>query len=242
MNKHIQNFRLCLSFLTRFCPGPIMDRADFSKTLVWFVPCGLLLGLVLCLPIWLLPDIPPLALAWMVVMLEIYLTRGLHWDGWGDLWDGWGSNARGEEFWRILKDSRTGVFAVLAITSGIGGEIVLLSAADARWTSVVWAMLLGRLVPVIQAFFSRELGRPGLGSSFLSGAGMGVLAFSIIFVLLAGIFLVGPFAVLISATLLTLITYKLHTSAKSQEGLNGDFLGAGIIAGQLAGFLSFVLA
>ncbi len=242
MNKHLRSFHLCLSFLSRIAPAPVREDTELSAILPWFLPCGLVLGTVLSLPVWIFPaDTPATVLGWIVVMLEIYITRGLHWDGWADLWDGWGSNARGENFWQVLKDSRTGVFGVLAIVLGISGEILLLSAIGPTAAAVIWAMLLGRLAPVIQAYAGRKLKRPGLGQSFLAGADRKTLLLSLAAALVGGIVLVHPRAVFLSAVILAPFLYKLHREARIQNGLNGDFLGAGIIAGQLSALLGTVL-
>ncbi|MFP4167860.1 MAG: adenosylcobinamide-GDP ribazoletransferase [Desulfonatronovibrionaceae bacterium] len=240
--KFLLDFRLCLSFLSRFKTGPHVLDPDFSRTLAWFVPCGLILGLCLSLPLWILKDgPPPAALAWIVVLGEVYLTRGLHWDGWADFWDAVGSNARGERFWEILKDSRIGVFGALGIALGISGEIVLLSAAEAAWTAVVWAMVLGRLAPVLQARMGQGLERPGLGQMFIQKADRKTVLGSCAGTAIIGALLIGPWGVFVSGAVLTPALCGLQATARRQGGLNGDFLGAGIISGQLAGYLGAAL-
>jgi len=240
--KHLHNLRICLSFLTRLSPVSEMRDPDFSGTLAWFVPCGLVLGFFLSLPLWIMPEtVSPLVSAWIVVILEVYLTRGLHWDGWADLWDAVGSNARGERFWEILKDSRIGVFGTAGIVLGISGEIILFSAGGAVWTAVVWAMILGRLVPVIQAFTGRDLPRPGMGRMFVRGSGLKLTVLACAGTALLGLFLVGAASVVTAAGILFFCLLGLQATARKQKGINGDFLGAGIIAGQITGFLSTAL-
>ena len=75
-------FYTALTFLTRLGRASIASNAEISASVDMYPLVGGVVGLF-----WVLASCLPLAswvLAWLMVMLNIWLTRGLHWDGWAD--------------------------------------------------------------------------------------------------------------------------------------------------------------
>lgn len=244
-------FHDALAFLTRLVPPRAGGTgADFAAATCCFAPVGLLLGGVLTLAAWLAhratayaPFDGALAAAlsgWVWLALDIWATRGLHWDGLADLGDAAGSGASGEGFRNILRDSRLGAFGALHLLLAFSGQWLAVAghAAAERWLLLLLAPAWGRAAAVWLAAWTpaREdsaLGRltcegtgPRLGRAYLAlGAGMLALPACLGLCPLRQLLLAGfvQFA----------LTRRLHCMALAQGGLSGDFLGACIQWSQL---------
>lgn len=235
---------LALSFLTRLWPARLAQEEDFPATLPWFPVVGMLLGALLAGPfhLGLLPKTPWLA-AWLALLGSLFLTRGLHWDGWADLCDAWGSRAEGERFWQIVKDSRIGAFGVMGLFAGLAGQLLLLHHC-LGWglhAGVGYAFVFGRGLAVGLMAINRNLARPGLAAAFLPGATPGRLALAAALTLGPGLWLL-PLPALAGALLLGgLGLFELTVLARRNRGLNGDFLGCAIVWGETAALLGLAL-
>ncbi|MBU1003230.1 MAG: adenosylcobinamide-GDP ribazoletransferase [Proteobacteria bacterium] len=239
-------FMAAMNFLTRLAPARIHDDSTIAASVKYFPLVGMVLGGLLTLPFFfgLLGGYPWIQ-AWLLAGASLWATRGLHWDGWADIFDAWGSGARGERFWEVLKDSRIGAFGVMALIMGLGGQILLLHEALAvrAYGAIAFAFVLGRGLCVGLAYCSRNLARgTGLGQLTLQGATLPSLIIALGLTLFAGLGL-RPLHTLAPALMLGLLgLVELHTLAKKSGGLNGDFLGAAIVWGELAALLGWLLA
>ena len=235
---------LALSFLTRLVPGRMARSEDFAATLPWFPVAGAAVGALVAGPFHLgfLPRSPWLA-AWLSLLLSLWLTRGLHWDGWADLCDAWGSQAQGERFWQILKDSRTGAFGAMGLIVGLAGQLILLQycLGWGLYLGVGYAFVFGRGLAVGLMALNRGLARPGLGAAFLPGATPGRVGMAATLTLGAGLGAL-PLPTLAAALLLAILGLpELTALARRQGGLNGDFLGCAVVWGELSVLLALVL-
>ncbi len=237
-------FLLALSFCTGLAPARMACGRDLGASMFWFPAVGGVLGLALAMPHWLgvLPESSWIA-AWLLLALNVYLTRGLHWDGLADVIDGWGSNAHGEKFWQVLKDSRAGVFAVIGLVVGLLGQAVLFREMlhHNAPLALVWCPVLGRCAVPVLALLCREMGRPGMGRDFLAAARPSMLAPVLLACGIGALLLVSWKAVIVGVLLLGICIWRLHGLAQRQCGCNGDFLGAAIICGELAAGLGWAL-
>lgn len=237
----LHDFHVALTFLTRLGRARITTSEAISRSMAMYPMVGLLLGLILALSS-LLP-FSSWPLAWMLAGLNLLLTRGLHWDGWADLWDGWGSGATGERFWDIVKDSRIGAFGTMGLVLGLGLQAALFETAIAgrAWATVIFAPVFGRFCCLILARMSQPLARPGLGQNALQGATNSALVLGGCTTLLPALFLapghVG-FTILLTVPALT----ALLVLGRKQGGVNGDFLGTAIIAGEFCALLPLCLS
>ncbi|WP_416828832.1 adenosylcobinamide-GDP ribazoletransferase [Ectobacillus polymachus] len=119
-------FLTAVMFLTRI-PVPTIQssKQDWQKSAVYFPIVGLIIGGVLFIVSALLGKVvPETASAFLVVLVWIWITGGLHIDGWMDLADGFGSNRSKEETLEIMKDSRVGAMGVIAGICLIIGKII----------------------------------------------------------------------------------------------------------------------
>lgn len=232
----LKNFHVALTFLTRLGRAEITSSEAISKSMPMYPLVGGLIGLILAL----LAQLPlsSWVLAWILTGTNIWLTRGLHWDGWADLWDGWGSGATGERFWDIVKDSRVGAFGVIGLVLGLGLQTALFESAlhHLPWVVLPWSGMLGRLCCLALAFCGRGLGRPGLGQNALRGATGHAVLFGAICTLIPALFL-PPLHVALALLLTLPALGALLRLGQTQGAINGDFLGAAIIVGEMCALL-----
>ena len=236
----LRDFLVALTFLTRLGRAHITSSEAIARSMYMYPLVGVLMGALAGLAS-LLP-LSSWVLAWALAGLNLYLTRGLHWDGWADLWDGWGSGATGERFWEIVKDSRVGAFGTMGLILGLGLQAALLERAVAlqAWPALVFAPVFGRFCCLLLARLGRGLSRPGLGQNALSGASPRALFLGGAMTLAAAL-LPGPGHAVLTVALTTLPLGVLLALARRQNGLNGDFLGAAIVAAELCALLPLSL-
>lgn len=113
----MQPMLAAFQFLSRF---PVRAELDFTPELLRrSIPYYPLVGLAIGASIWavsLLTSwlLPPLPAAVIALILWVWLTGGLHLDGWMDTADGLLSYRPREKMLEIMKDSRVGAMGVLA--------------------------------------------------------------------------------------------------------------------------------
>ncbi len=260
MMSHFFRFRLLLhaelqvlldglAFMTRLCPARSVTPDTLAATMPRMPLFGLVVGAVCVVPLWLgAAQGHALVQSWLYVAASAWLTRGLHWDGWADLWDAWGSQAQGERFWNIIKDSRMGAFGAMGIVLGMGGcmaaatELLRTAPHAHALDTLLWAPVLGRSACVILARCGTKASCSTLGRQFIEGATPQALIISTALCIGLGLGLVGVRTLIISMGILAPALVLLARLARRQQGLNGDFLGAVIIWGELSALLGAVMA
>lgn len=172
---HMQLFWLALSFLTTiparqipYIPGGLGKAAPF------FPLIGLIIGAALVLAIGFSSIFfPNLIVALITLFVWVKLTGGLHLDGLADCCDGLLGSVPAEKRLEILKDPRTGSFAVIGLIMALGfkgGAIfVILSRADylLPWLPFLLAPVLARFL-ILPAAIQPQARPGGLGSDFAS--------------------------------------------------------------------------
>lgn len=135
----MQHFLAAMRFITIFSFG--RDREfDPAGMMGWFPVVGLFLGLIL----WGVDQVasalwPAPAVAVVLVILLAVLTGALHLDGLGDSADGLLGHRSKEKALAIMKDSRIGAMALVAIVSCLGLKWAgIMSLAEGR----PWALML----------------------------------------------------------------------------------------------------
>jgi adenosylcobinamide-GDP ribazoletransferase len=221
-----------------------METHELAQGLTLFPTIGLILGMIVVLP-FAYGFLPGHYWIQALIMLGgiLWLTRGLHWDGWCDVWDAWGSGARGEGFFDVLKDSRAGAFGVIAVSMAVVGEMVLFRQvlAVGAYQIVPWALLLGRGTAGLLAVAARDLKRPGLAGAFLEHVKPWMIAPLLLQIIVAGAVFAVPTAGLLAVSLAAAGFFELLRLAEKNGGLNGDFLGAAVIWGELSALVAWNL-
>lgn len=149
MKQFTTAFFLALSLLTRISvpPLPSLSDQDFGRSSLAYPLVGLLIGIILGLPVWLLPQADPLVLAAIVTALWAAITGGLHLDGVADGADAWlGGLGDLEKTHRILKDPLVGAAGAIAL-------VIVLLLKFAALTVLIKHQLIGLII------FAPVLGR-----------------------------------------------------------------------------------
>lgn len=227
----MRSFFTALKFLTNL---PVAKNLEFqeetlAKSVKYFPLIGILIGSVLAGINFLFSFIfPPMVVSAIILISLIWITRGLHLDGFMDTIDGLFGGADKNERLRIMKDTQIGSFAVVSLVSlvllkfvlilELSGQklfplILILTPALSRW-SMVLAMPL--------YFYPREKGT-GSFTKFVKKKDA-LLATIIMFVFAVGLLKLEGLILLFSAFIFTLLITKLIS--RKIGGMTGDAYGA----------------
>jgi adenosylcobinamide-GDP ribazoletransferase len=156
---------LALQFLTRL-PTPRLDapsEQQIGRSLLWYMPVGLLLGGLLFVAASLLSGLPSLLAAALVLLCWIALTGILHLDGLADCADAWvGGQGDRERSLAIMKDPAcgpAGVVAVLLLLLLKFAALAALLELGLLWPLLLIPLLARAQLPLL--FLSTTYVRPG---------------------------------------------------------------------------------
>ncbi|UCF96312.1 MAG: adenosylcobinamide-GDP ribazoletransferase [Spirochaetaceae bacterium] len=162
------DFLLALRFLSILpVPGRVeaTDRR-LGRSTAWYPLVGVLLGTLLfgcaylCTRLW-----SVLPAAFLCLAVWTLFTRGLHLDGLADTFDGLGGGANPDSRLAIMKDSRVGVFGVVALIIVLIGKFALLSELIGvyRIRGLILIPVLGRWAMLLLIFTFPAASKSGLG-------------------------------------------------------------------------------
>lgn len=227
----MRGFLIALTFLTRIpMPAPKVEitSEEFSRSYLYYPLVGLVLGLLL----WLLatasiPYFPPLVLGALLLVAQLMLTGGIHLDGFMDSMDGLLSARSPERMLEIMKDSRIGAHACMALVGLLLLKFSLLASLTPTQFSILVVMpMLSRWVFQIGVIGFPYARSQGLGKGIHETTHLLPFLFSGCLVLGASYYLVG-FAGLIAFGIcvitVTLLAYRISSLL---GGLTGDLYGA----------------
>lgn len=161
----IADLRTALAFLTIVPAGHAAGRKA-GYAFAWFPLVGLAIGLLL----WGAALVMPAALApYVVLLLWVVLTGALHLDGFGDACDGLLATTTPERRLEIMKDPRTGAWAVVGLVLLLLGKFVAIDQAAPILLLV--APVAGRWAMVAAAAGFPYARTSGLGGFFRDGLG-----------------------------------------------------------------------
>ena len=203
---------------------------DYGKGLVFAPVVGLVIGGILAGCWYVLSLVFPLPVtAVLIMVIYILLTGGLHLDGLGDTFDGLFSGRTRERMLEIMRDSRVGTNAVLAIVSVVLLDTVIVYSLQGKMILLVLLLfpVAGRIGSLVSAGISKYARTgEGLGRSFIDYCGMphvaaGLVLYFIIFYVAAGLY--GLIAGFITAFTAFAVT---RFFSRRIGGATGDILGA----------------
>jgi adenosylcobinamide-GDP ribazoletransferase len=162
----------------------------------------------------------------LLVALLALLTGGLHLDGLGDTFDGLGAGTDRERALRIMDDSHTGAFGLIAIVLVLFLKIHAIETIGVdRPRALLAAPVLGRWSMVLLGYRSRAA-KAGLGSTFMEHLSTKrlFLATFITLVLVAAILRGVGLAMMLWVAILSLASKSYFH--RRLGGLTGDTFGA----------------
>lgn len=219
-----------IAFFTRI-PVPWLQPSEtaWKKSVNWYPAVGIVIGLVLCgvhqAALYLFS---PLLAAVLMLVIWVYITGGLHLDGWMDLADGLGSSRPREQVLAIMKDSRVGAMGVLAAIL----LLLLKTAALVELTGPEWMLLL--LVPLAARthvllsirFWPYLSAEKGIGKGISEGLSSLAIWLGYVVLVAAGWLLGGWAAVTAIVVSMLFALWFSRAVAGRLGGLNGDCYGA----------------
>lgn len=247
-------FLLMLQTLTRIPVNRALPcaPADFRRASAWFVPVGLLLGLmslgVATLGSWLFGRVLG-ALAYTLSLVA--LTGALHHDGLADCFDACFCHRDREGMLAILKDSRMGAYGTLALVFAIAIRTAAAVVLPLSWFPFLACVpMLGRAVIAWIAATGKPARPGGSGALFLgnvpkAGAALGLAAVAAAFALTGGLLGHPPLlpaslgAVLLACAAAWAFRNLLN---RRLAGLTGDCLGACSETAELVALVALVAA
>jgi len=241
-----RRFFTAVQFLTRL---PVPRRSgspeeQLGKAAAFFPLVGLIVGCGAALVFVLLQRVLPLSAAVLgAIIFATFITNGLHEDGLADAFDGFGGGWTKERILEIMRDSRIGVYGVLALIFLILGKLNFLSSLSQgqiwRWlivghTAARWTILpLCAWLPYARAEGQGKLVVKQVGALEIV-LGTATLSLVLLFVSWQGA--LAAFLVTALVTLLSGLYFRTRL-----QGLTGDCLGAANQVTEVALYLTAVI-
>ncbi len=210
--------------------------------MAFFPLVGLVIGLLLALGNHLFSLILPKPLVlWLTLGLLVFLTRGLHLDGFSDTVDGLATGGTKEKILEVMRDSRIGAFGVIGLILLFGAKYLALDhlSTSSIPYSLILMTVMGRNAMVLVCYRS-PYARPegGLGKPFAENLRFREVTLSSILTFGIVLWLIGLKGVVIFLGIVLFgLGYRLFFK-KRLGGITGDILGA---ANEVAELLCLIL-
>ncbi len=243
----LRRFFIALQFMTRF-PVPRTEataKDDLGKAAAFFPLVGIIVGLSAALAFVLLHRVLPLPASVLgAMMVASFLTNGLHEDGFADVFDGLGGGWSKEQALRIMRDSRIGVYGVLALIFLVLSKLQLLSALSPThvWRWLIVGHVAGRWAPLALGAWLPPASSEGLGRLVAKQSGAVELVIGTVTVIVALIVILPWQAALIAFLVTAFVTLigGLYFRRRLQ-GITGDCMGAAVQFTEVALYLTAVI-
>lgn len=219
----LNDIRAAFAFLTILPVGTLTARKP-GYAFAWFPLVGLVIGAGLAT----LANIPyasPELRGFVLLVVSVIVTGGLHLDGFGDSCDGLLATTTPERRLEIMKDPRAGTWAVAGLCLLLLGKWIAFQTISAEL--LILPPLIGRWLMVIAAYgFPYARAKGGLGGYFREGLGRMQVAVATLALCLT-LCLYPLHAVLIAGSA-ALILFGVARWAANRlgGGLTGDTYGA----------------
>lgn len=230
--KYFKDFILMIQFFTRI---PInmsvpCEKENFKRGAAFLPVVGLILGGMQYIFFYLTKNYLPVSvIAVFVVLIPLVVTGGFHIDGLGDTCDGFFAFKGKEKIIEIMKDSRIGTYACMAIVFDILFKYTLYNSLFLMNVGlpIVFAPVATRFGTFFLALISKPAKATGTGNFFIGNMGKPQFIICTMITLGIGYFTVGAkigVITLIVDILLTMWFYKFCVS--KIDGITGDGCGA----------------
>lgn len=240
--KILRDLSLAIRFLTIFpiASFPLSNNSNqdeevltenFANSMAFFPLVGMLIGVLLVVlrRIFYYLPVSPLIGDTLVLIAWIWLSGGLHLDGFADSIDGFSGGHNKEEILNIMKDSYTGAKGVVALVSLLLLKFVLLVEMPLflKDAALFFTPTIGRWSMVIAAF----LGKPArlknsMGKLFMDYVGWREIIFASLTMAVVGILLFKLYFLPLVIIGIAIVLLILKYCQKKIGGISGDVLGA----------------
>lgn len=233
MKNLVQAFIIAFSMYSKI-PMPKMDWTEkgMKYAICFFPAVGAVVGIIMYAAGVLLhmAGVSPLLFGCIMTVIPVFITGGIHLDGFLDTMDGISSYADKQKRLEILKDSNSGAFAII-------GGLVYFTLSVGFFSEVT-----DRMLPIIAVGFmlSRALSgfamvtfpkarKNGLVATFSNGADQKIVRITmIIYVIIAlatAFYISIPGAVILMVTAAVMFIYHYWNCMHNFGGITGDLAG-----------------
>ncbi|CDI48775.1 adenosylcobinamide-GDP ribazoletransferase [Clostridium tetani] len=231
--KYIYNFLLMIQFLTRIPVKRSLpcEKEDFRRGAAMLPIIGLIVGCIQWTVFYILSKIFPANItAIFIILVGMVLIGGLHQDGLGDIFDGFFSfKGDKEKIIEIMKDSRVGTFAVLALIFDILIKYTALSFIIENNMSyaIIITPIMSRCTLVFLFLIGKNAKKNGTGNLFIQNVSVKEFIISFIFMIVPSVLLIGyKYSVIIIVVSFIITLAFLNLCNRKIGGITGDCLGA----------------
>lgn len=232
MQKILNNFLLMLQFLTRIPVNKSLncELVNFRRGALYLPVVGFIIGSIQWAVYFLLNKVfPPTITAIFVVISGILVTGALHVDGLGDTCDGFFAFKGRERIIEIMKDSRIGTFACIAIIADIALKITATTylIQDGLSLVIIVSPMVGRFAIVLVSFIGKPAKSSGSGNLFIGNMSIYIVLATAVSAFGLSLVLIGIKAAVIVMAAAFITTFLSNKYSESKiGGLTGDILGA----------------
>ena len=212
-------------------PWPGKESKGLSSALPWFPLVGLTLGLILyaIARVWVMLPFREwwAGAALLILVSEVWLTRGIHMDGLADWADSIGGFRQREKRLAIMRDANLGAFGVLALIVALMAKWValerLLASGAFIWFLVIFSLSRNMMVELMTTLpYARK--EEGMAREFVKGASS-IHRFVSHIITMVLCLLFGPVGLLFFL-LAGILTWLFKRICRTQfGGITGDLLG-----------------
>lgn len=236
----IQALVLYFQFFTQIPIGyQVEEPAEyFKKGIGIFFVFAFIYGGLLSLVYFLLDTILSKELAWtLILVVDVLLTKGFHYDALADTLDGLMSSRPKEECLRIMKDPNIGPMGTLGlilyflISYQLGKELLMTTDIKPFLLPFLWASSgRGLLVISFHRLHYAGLNPQGLGSVF-EGVADGAIWINQLVMMIVLSLITWQWALAYISALISMFVYR-HWVYQKIQGMTGDTMGASVLIGQ----------
>jgi adenosylcobinamide-GDP ribazoletransferase len=164
ITSYFESFLIAIQFFTIIPVNRNLEltEGNLKRCILYYPIIGLLFGIAMSIIYCFLYFFTPfssVAIAAVLVTVSIFLTGGLHLDGWIDCSDAYFSYRDKEKRLEIMKDPRVGAFGVLSLLFLLSWRFLFIYEVTASYR---WELLI--IIP-----FVPMLSRIGMGMMFIRG-------------------------------------------------------------------------
>lgn len=219
-----------------------MNEKNLEGMLMTLPLFGLILGfftLIFTFFLVFMTGLSPLAVTLILILTSLFVTGGIHLDGWMDTWDAYYSYQDQKKRLEVMQDPRVGAFAVIGLMVNFSLKFLFIYEViqlinEKTFILILFIPFLTRLFTGLGLVMIPSAKQKGLAHLFQQGRSKKVmqayLAYLIPMIIILGIYNLNfafLFSSLVLLVMLTSLFYKRFI-LKNFNGLTGDLSGAGL--------------
>lgn len=231
MKEVVCNFLLMIQFLTRIPVNISLpcEKDNFRRASIFFPVIGLVVGGIQWVVYKLLVNIIPIdAVIIIILIVGVIVTGAIHIDGLGDTCDGFFAFKGSDRIIEIMKDSRIGTYACIAMVMDLLLKYTLFSFIVPKFSVAIIAVpMISRCSVLFLGFKGKTAKSTGTGNFFIGNVGIAQFIIGLVITLGVLALLMTPryIVILLIAALVLSLIFNLFCE-KRIGGLTGDTLGA----------------